>query len=889
MPLEVYRSKRDFAKTPEPAGEPPAGEGRRFTVQKHRATALHYDFRLEVGGVLVSWAVPKGPTLDPDEKRLAMRTEDHPIEYLDFEGVIPRGEYGAGDVIVWDWGTWEPEETRSPAAALKKGELKFRLHGERLQGRFTIVRTSGRFGDADDREKWLLIHKRDEAAVAGWDAADHPTSVRSGRTNDEVQADAPARWDGRAPAAEAEIDLSAARSAPMPEFVEPMRATLATGPFSDAAWLYEVKWDGYRVEAVIRGGDVRLWTRNRQDAARYFPTLADAGGWIEAEEAIVDGEVIAVDDRGRPDFSLLQDVTGLRGLHGQGSHGDRPRASTDERRAIPIVYQVFDLLHLDGRSLLAVPLEDRKRLLRSVLREHPMVRYGSHVVADGETFVEAARQQELEGVVAKLRRSPYEPGRRSKSWLKIKLRREQEVVVAGWLEGQGSHRDLGSLIVAVHDGDRLRHAGQVGSGIDTKTRRELRARLDELARQESPLDPVPRLKGAHWVEPRIVIRVEFAEWTTDGLLRQAAFKGFEIGKAASAVRRERAIDTVKAATAAERAVPDAAHGAAPVAAKGSSSSPGSASALGAELAALDAIEKEGTWTFAGRELRVTNLDKVLFPARGDDAPVTKRDLLRYHAMVGATLVPYLAGRGTTVQRFPNGVAAKGFWQKDLPGHAPPWVGRWTYHHRDEGPKDYVVVEEPATLAWLAQEGSIELHPWTSRTDAPDKPTFALIDIDPGESTTFDEVLVLARLFRAALEHLGVRAAPKVTGKRGVQIRIPVERRYTFEETRDWVEGISRAVGQMVPDLVSWEWAKRSRQGRARLDFTQNAINKTLVAPYSPRPAAGAPVSAPIGWDELDDPDLAPDRWTVRTLPARLAEAGDLFAAALAPGQRLPAL
>ena len=894
MPLEVYRSKRDFGKTPEPAGEAPGGEGRRFTVQKHRATALHYDFRLEIGGVLVSWAVPKGPTLDPDEKRLAMRTEDHPIEYLDFEGVIPRGEYGAGDVIVWDWGTWEPEETRAPAASLKKGELKFRLRGERLQGRFTIVRTSGRHGEDDERERWLLLHKRDEAAVAGWDAADHPTSVKSGRTNDEVQADAPARWDGRAPAAEAEIDLSAARAAPMPDFVEPMRATLATGPFSDPAWLYEVKWDGYRVEAVIRGREVRLWTRNRQDAARYFPTLAEAGGWIEADEAIVDGEVIAVDEQGRPDFSLLQDVTGLRGLHGQGSHGDRPRASAEERVAIPIVYQAFDLLHLDGRSLLGVPLEDRKRLLRSVLREHPMVRYGSHVVTDGEAFVEAARQQELEGVVAKLRRSPYEPGRRSKSWLKIKLRREQEVVVAGWLEGRGSHRDLGSLIVAVHEGDRLRHAGQVGSGIDTKTRRELRARLDELARGDAPLDPVPRLRGAHWVEPRIVIRVEFAEWTTDGLLRQAAFKGFEIGKAASAVRRERPVDTARAASAAERAVPDAASRhesarAARASAGKRAAAPAATNDLDTALTALDAIPKEGMWKFAGRELRVTNLDKVLFPPRGNEPPLTKRDLLRYHASVAAVLVPYLAGRGTTVQRFPNGVAAKGFWQKDLPGHAPPWVGRWTYHHHEEGPKDYVVVEEPATLAWLAQEGAVELHPWTSRTDAPDKPTFALIDIDPGESTTFEEVLVLARLFRTALEHLGVRAAPKVTGKRGVQIWIPIERRYSFDETRDWVEGVSRAVGQTVPDLVSWEWAKTARRGRARLDFTQNAINKTLVAPYSPRPSPGAPVSAPIRWEELDDPELAPDRWTIRTLPARLAEVGDLFAPALGPGQRLPAL
>jgi bifunctional non-homologous end joining protein LigD len=882
MPLEAYRSKRDFARTPEPAGDGPMGDGRRFTVQRHRATALHYDFRLEIDGVLVSWAVPKGPTLDPAEKRLAMRTEDHPIDYLDFEGVIPAKEYGGGDVIVWDWGTWEPEETRDPGAALRKGEVKFRLHGERLSGRFTIVRTSGRHGDTDDREKWLLMHKKDEAAVAGWDAEDHPTSVKSGRTNDEVKASVPARWDASAPAAEAEIDLSAAVDAPLPEFVPPMKATLGSGAFSDPEWLYEVKWDGYRVEAVVKSGEVHLFTRNRQDAGRYFPTLAEARGWIDAREAVVDGEVIAVDDRGRPDFSLLQDVSGLRGLHGQGSMGDRPRSSAEERAAIPIVYQAFDLLHLDGRSLVDVPLEHRKRLLRSVLRDHPMVRYGSHVVGDGEAFVEAAREQELEGVVAKLRRSPYEPGRRSKSWLKIKLRREREVVVAGWLAGQGSHAELGSLLVAVHDGDRLRHAGQGGSGLDPRTRRELRAQLDALARDDSPLDPVPRLKGAHWVEPRIVVRVEFAEWTTDGLLRQAAFKGFEIGTAAGSVRQEKPIDTRRAAAAAERAAP---------APRARRSPPRASAATDASdaVAALDAMTKEGSWTIFGREVRVTNLDKVLCPGRGEEPPVTKRDLFRYHAIVGPTLVPYLAGRGTTVQRFPNGVEAKGFWQKDLPGHTPEWIGRWTYHHREEGDKDYVVVEEPATLAWLAQEAAIELHPWTSRTSAPDMPTYALIDIDPGEETSWQDVLVLARLYRTALEHLGVIGLPKVTGKRGIQVWVPVRSGYSFEETRDWVEGVSRVVGQTVPELVSWEWAKRARRGRARLDYTQNAINKTLVAPYSPRPAAGAPVSAPIRWDELDDPDLAPDRWTIRSLPARLAQVGDLFAAALTTEQALPPL
>ena len=863
MPLEEYRRKRDFGRTPEPAPSEVVERSGRFTVQRHRATALHYDFRLEIDGVLVSWAVPKGPTLDPTERRLAMRTEDHPIEYLEFEGVIPAKQYGAGDVIVWDWGVFEPDpEMPDPSKGLRKGEVKFILHGQRLRGRYTIVRT-----DRDEgRERWLLLKKRDEAAIDGWDAEDHPTSVKTGRTNDEVNGVTRPRFEVDPPRPPGEIDLSAARSAKLPEFIPPMLATLAATPFSDPDWLFEVKWDGYRVEAVVSRSGVRLWTRKRQDAARYFPDLAEATGWIEADEAIVDGEVVALDEDGRPQFSLLQDYTGVR-------LGRAPGGKRSGKRA-QIVYQAFDLLHLDGQSLLGVPLVERKRLLRSRLRPHALVRYAGHVDADGEAFFAAARQQELEGIVAKLASSPYEPDRRTRSWLKLKVRREQEVVVVGWLLGQGSHADLGSLIVAVRSGDRWVHAGQVGSGLDARTRRDLRARLDEIERPDSVLEPRPRLPGARWVEPRIVIRVEFAEWTADGLLRQAAFKGFELEKDPRDVRREREIATARATAAAERAHP--------------SDAPPAAGSNDA-VAALDALEKEGNWVVDGREIRVTNLEKVLFTARDGEPPVTKRDLLRYHVQIAPYLVPYLRDRGLTVHRFPNGNEQKGFWQKDLPGHAPAWVKRWTFHHREEGPKDYPVVDSAATLAWLAQEAAIELHPWTSPTAAPDRPSYALIDIDPGPDTTWEELLVLARLYRTALGHLGVRGHPKVTGKRGIQVWIGIEPGYGFDDTRAWVEGVSRAVGSMVPDIVSWEWATRARRGKARLDYTQNAINKTLVAPFSARPAPGAPVSMPITWEELDEPELRPDRWTIRTALKRLGEVGDPFAGVLADRQTLPPL
>jgi bifunctional non-homologous end joining protein LigD len=861
MPLEEYRRKRDFGATPEPAPSDVVERSGRFTVQRHRATALHYDFRLEIDGVLVSWAVPKGPTLDPKERRLAMRTEDHPIEYLPFEGVIPEKQYGAGDVIVWDWGVFEPEaETPNPAAAIRTGELKFVLHGERLHGRYTIVRTD----NDDGRERWLLLKKRDEAAVDGWNAEDHPASVKTGRTNDEVADGVEPRFTADPPRPPGEVDLTAAMTEPMPDFIPPMKATLASAPFSDPDWLFEVKWDGYRVEAVLRDGRVRLYTRRRQDAANYFPDLADASGWIDATQAIVDGEVVALDEHGRPQFSLLQDHTGIR--TGRAPGGKRRSESAQ------IVYQAFDLLHLDGQSLLAVPLEERKRLLRSRLRPHPLVRYAGHVDTDGLAFFEAARRQELEGIVAKLRRSPYEPDRRSRSWLKLKVRGEQEVVVVGWLPGQGTHKDLGSLIVAVRSGERWVHAGQVGSGIDTRTRRELRQQLEQSERPDSPLDSPPRLKDARWVEPRLVIRVEFAEWTADGLLRQAAYKGVEAGRDPRSVHRERAVATAKATAAAERE-----HAVTP------------ATGAGAELAALDALDKEGTWVVDGHEIRVTNLEKVLFPARDGGDPVTKRDLLRYHVAIAPTMIPYLQQHGLTVQRFPNGIEQKGFWQKDLPGHAPAWITRWTYDHGEDGPKDYAVVDSAATLAWLAQEAAMELHPWTSPIDAPDRPSYALIDIDPGPDTKWEEVLVLARLYRTALDHLGVKGHPKVTGKRGIQVWIGIAAGPTFRDTSDWVEGLSRAIGGTVPDLVSWEWAKRARKGKARLDYTQNAINKTLVGPYSTRPAPGAPVSMPIDWDELDDPELRPDRWTIRDVAERLRSRGDPFRPVLDDQQTLPNL
>ena len=909
MPLEEYRRKRNFNKTPEPAGAPKPGSAAaaassgRFVVQRHRATRLHYDFRLEIDGVLVSWAVPRGPTLDPGQRRMAIHVEDHPIEYLDFEGVIPRGEYGAGDVIVWDWGTWQAEtETPDGRRAVDDGEVKFRLDGQKLGGRFTIVRTSGRgrgkpgraedpsaraFED-DEQDAWLLLHKRDDAAIAGWDAEDHPQSVKTGRTNDEVLHDRDAIWVSQAPAATAEIDLVAAIAAPMPAFIEPMAATLADRAFRNKDWLFEVKWDGYRLQAVVRDGKVRTFTRNGKDGETYFPKLLSPPSWIDARQAIVDGEVIAVNAAGLPEFSLLQERLGGKGS-GDGT-------------GVSLVYQAFDLLYLDGRSLLRVPLEDRKRLLRSVLRESGRVRYASHVETEGIAFLEACAKQGLEGAIAKHRRSPYEPGNRSRSWLKLKIRPEQELVVGGWTPGEGSAKDLGAIVVGYYDRDgetdgpkRLHFAGKVGSGFTAKSRAELRQRFASLETPVPPFDPPPPkdyrgrwggdLAKVHWLRPELVIRAELGGWTREGIVRQGAYKGIEVGKEALEVTRERAVEARSAVEAVDEKLPD----------PPADERPGQGhlhpwEATPEELAALAAMKKEGSWRVGGEDLKVTNLDKELFPPRDGvkEPPVTKRDLIDYFARIAPVMLPHLSERPLNLHRFPNGAGGPGFWQKDLKDTDPSWLRRWKevgVEAREAN--DHLVADRVATLCWLANQAAFEIHAWTSRLDAPYRPTFALIDIDPGTKTTWEETLTLARLYRTALEHLKVRGYPKVTGQRGIQIWIPIVPKYDHGQTTDWVEKVSRTVGAVVPDLVSWEWSKGNRGGKARLDYTQNAPIKTLVAPYAVRPANGAPVSAPIAWDELDDPELRPNRWTIRTMPERVAAVGDLFAAAQTDLQELP--
>jgi bifunctional non-homologous end joining protein LigD len=903
MSLERYRDKRDFTRTPEPSGDGAAGavaerEGAasgtaagapvsgRFVVQRHRARNLHWDFRLEIDGVLASWAVPKGPTLDPEQKRGAYHVEDHPLDYFDFEGVIPAGQYGAGDVIVWDWGTWRAELPEEPGRSVAAGELKFDLFGRKLRGRFTIVRTGGRGagrGGGDDSghsgaEAWILIKKRDAAAVSGWDAASFELSVKTGRTNDEVRAgmappfvatmSAPESGDDPRPVERFEI--TGAKPAALPSFVEPMKAELSNRLPTGEGWLYELKWDGYRTQARVQDGASTFATRRGLDARTYFPELAGPVDWLAAREAIVDGEVVALDGEGRPDFHLLQ---AWRGGSERGAR--RGAGAATSARAGELAYEVFDLLHLDGLSLLDVPLETRKRLLRLVLPGNATVRYAGHF-DDGAALWQAVGERNLEGVVAKRRASRYLPGQRTPAWQKVKRHAEQEFVVVGWAPRLNTTDDLGALSLAVNEDGALVPAGRVGTGWDAAERRRLTALLEPL-HTDAPPHGIPRERGLNWVEPTVVVRVEFLEWPEGGLLRAASYRGLELDTDPASVVRER---NAPAASASSATPVDAPPVAAPEATPAAVTP-----ATPAELEALARLPGTGgTWDVAGRTLRLRNLDKVIFPADG----IIKRELIAYYTEVAPVLLPYLRDRALTVYRRPDGIDKGGFWQKQTPGHAPEWVRTWTWPSKSAGEdRDYVVADSVATISWLAHEAAIDLHPSTFRIDDPARPTWALVDIDPGTTTTWEDVLFLARLYRTALDHVGVRGFPKVTGQRGIQVWIPVRPVYSFEQTRDWVLALSRAIASSVPELVSWEWEKHRREGLARLDFTQNASNKTLVAPYAVRPANGAPVSAPIDWSELDDPALRPNGWTIRTLRDRLEARGDLFAPALTLEQDLP--
>jgi bifunctional non-homologous end joining protein LigD len=773
--LGAYRGKRDPKATPEPF---PDGKGRRaarskaplFVVQRHAARSLHYDFRLERDGVLQSWAVPKGVPLESGTQHLAVHVEDHPLEYATFHGEIPKGQYGAGTVEIWDTGTYELVEEK------KDGGLTVRLHGKKLDGLWTLIpaHLSGQ------EKNWLIVRKREQAAAA-------PSSSA-----------VPARR------------------------YEPMLATLAESLPRGGDWIFEPKWDGYRAIAYVRDTEVDLRSRRGNDLTGRFADVVRAlPRALRSPSCVLDGEVCALDPSGKSSFSLMQ--------QGRGR----------------LVYFVFDVLEIDGDSLLALPLEERRTRLEALLDAHSQTVRLSGEFEDGEALLAAARKQGLEGVMAKRLSSTYEQ-RRSRNWVKVKVRPEQEFVVAGYTKGQGRRTRLGSLVLAVNERTGLRWVGNVGTGFTEKTLDELLTRLGPLERKDSPLHETPKMPRVRkadivWVDPELVVQVDFAEWTHDGHLRAPSFLGFRDDKSPDDVRRE---------APARRLEPPP-----------------------AEL-------RKGK-----RLLKLSNLDKPFWPEEG----ITKGDLLAFYRAVAPVLLPHLKERPFTMKRYPDGWQGSHFFQKDAPKHMPDWIPTATYRStsresREKRMISYPLVNDELALLWMVNMGCIDMNTWYSRVDKPDRPDFVLFDLDPSDDVGFAEVIEVALLVKAVLDQLGLVGYPKTSGADGIHVLVPVERRGTYDGTREFAEIVARTLASTHRGLVTTEWTRAKRRG-VLIDANQNGEGKTIASVYSVRPKEGAPVSTPLRWEEVDD-TLDPGAFTMEVVLDRIERDGDLFAGVLSEKQSL---
>jgi len=767
--LQTYRSKRSAKKTPEPMGEETTTtESRRFVVQEHHATRLHWDLRLEHDGVLVSFAIPNGLPEAPKDNRLAVHTEDHPLEYLEFEGEIPKGEYGAGTMRIWDRGTyevlkWEPRK------------LEVLLQGERVQGRYALFPI-----DKDEDPKNWMIHRMDPPA-------------------DEA-------------------------AEPMPDKIVPMMARTGTLPRDDEHWGFEVKWDGVRAICHSEPGRLRLHSRNLLDITPRYPEVGRLNRALSHHRAVLDGEVVALDADGKPSFGALQ-----RRMHVSSETAVRRLA-----KETPVTYVIFDLLWLDGHSLMELPYTERRaRLAELELGEGGRWRVPDYVVGHGKELLAATAEQGLEGVIAKRLDSPYEPGRRTPSWLKIKNVERQEVVIGGWVPGDGKRRDrIGALLAGVRDDDgSLRHIGRVGTGFTEAELDRLADKLRPLEREDSPFAPggpkIPR--GAVFAEPELVAEVEFREWTDGGQLRAPSYKGLRDDKPAELVVREEA------------------------------------NAVVAEV--------------AGRQVKLSNLDKVLYPEVG----FAKRDVIDYFARIAPAVLPHLEGRALTLKRYPNGVDAAFFYEKNAPKHRPDWVTTARV-----GSIDYVVVDDEPTLVWLANLADLELHTSLALAHEPERPTLVAFDLDPGPPATVVECARVALLLEGMFQGLGLQSFAKTSGSKGMQVYLPLNSEATFAQTKSFAKAVAELLAREEPELVVARQTKSARAGKVLVDWGQNDINKTTVSVYSLRALARPTVSTPVTWEEVRATQ-APEDLTFEAADVlrRADEQGDLFAPVLTLVQRLP--
>ncbi len=933
--LATYAKKRDFSKTPEPSGATGARGSRakapRFVVQMHRASRLHYDFRLEADGVLKSWAVPKGPSFDTREKRLAMAVEDHPLDYRDFEGTIPKGNYGAGEVIVWDRGTYRLLEGTSVADQIAKGSLKFEMSGEKLHGTFALVHIKGRGGEEN---AWLLIKERDEFVDPAWRIEDHAESVKSGKTLGEIARDVSSpQWTSSRPVETPEKRRSAARELePLPTIESPMLATAIDDAFDDPKWLFELKWDGYRALVTIdRTGAVSIASRSGKDFTPVFPELAGLASAFSERPLIVDGEIVVLDDDGHASFSALQERL------------DRFGRNDPNKRAVTLV--VFDLLYGNGRDLRGEPLETRKAALETLLTGEGPVMLSKHVLKDGKALFELAEKGGLEGIVGKKRDSTY-VSRRSREWIKVKALVRQEVAIGGWTEGRGSRDHFGALLAGVYEDGEFVYAGSVGTGFDAKKLAMIAEKLAPLERKTSPFAVTPKTETrAHWVSPTLVAEVAFTEWTRDGSMRHPVFVALRVDKDPREIVRERikAARGDEATTASKAVAPHAAEGHVaadePAAESGTKSKPASKKPAAAKAAApnvaaletdipspdkLSTAEAQAaddtpavkpakgyrtasgpasvkpaakgakeTVEIGGHTLVLSNRDKVLWPEDG----YTKGDLVAYYRAVAPIMLPHLTGRPLTLERYPDGVGGPSFFEKNASRGLPSWVPTVGVPS-DSGRRDeirFIVCNEEATLAYLANLAAIVLHVWTSREGSLDVPEFVFFDLDPHDGCTLATLAKTALALRETLAAVGLQALVKSSGGSGLHVAVPLVPRYGYDDCKAFAEIVARTLHARLRSTTTLERMPAKRPlGTVYLDYVQVGKGKTLVAPFSVRARAGAPVSMPLEWDEVEAMarKRAPEtegefaRFTMKNALPRIEKRGDLWGASAWKEQRL---
>ncbi len=813
MGLAKYFSKRHFKDTPEPKGHLKKARTKQlaFVVQEHHASRLHYDFRLELDGVLISWAVPKGPSMDPHTHHLAVKVEDHPYEYRKFEGIIPKGNYGAGKVIIWDEGTYEPrQQTDNPQKTLRqeldKGHLTFVLHGKKLHGEFALIKMP----KAKEQNAWLLIKKGDDFATSQ-DITKQDRSVKSGLQVDEI---------GGSPAAAAP-DISSYPKKSAPWTVNPMLCTLIDEPFDNSDWLFEIKWDGYRAIGTKKGQHIQLYSRNNNDFSEKFTPVTQALRQLD-RDVTLDGEIVVVDQQGMPHFEWLQ------------QWHKNPQGE--------LRYYVFDILWCDGHDVRTMPLEDRKQLLASVIPANSVLRYSDHVQTHGEALFSKMQQRQLEGIVAKKRTSTYAEGDRGSAWLKIKTHLRQEVVIGGFTEPRGTRQDLGALITGVYEGGKLVYVGHSGGGISDSQRKELRQKLAKIEQKTSPFETEPKPNApVHWVKPLLVCEMNFSEWTKDGSMRQPKFVGMREDKKPTSVRREKpkTVDTAKLKQ--------------PTAAR----------------------TTDKTTQQQSEKIAFTHLDKVFFPKKG----YTKGDLIDYYTTVADYILPYLKDRPMSMLRQPGGITDHGFFQKNNE-HLPAWVPATDiFSESNNADLHWIVGGQLDTLLYMVQLGSIEINPWSSRTQNLDKPDWAVVDLDPEGTITFNDVITVAQTVKEVCDEWNIESYPKTSGKTGIHIFMPMKAKYTYEQVKNFVHLFVMEVHKRQPKLTSLERMPDKRKNKIYLDFLQNREGQTLAAPYSVRPTPEATVSTPLHWHEVKH-GLKPTDFTIQNIGKRLAKTGDLWAPVL---------